>query len=104
MKSVHFPVMGNERSYWDFYFGFGVSISVYLFALAIALWQIASQAKSQAMQLRPLMLTFLAAYLINAIVTYRYFFAFPLILAAVMCICIGLAWVSAGRHPATQGA
>jgi hypothetical protein len=98
MKSVHFPVMGKERSYWDFYFGFGVSICVYLFALAIILWQVASQAKSEAVKVRPLMLTLLLAYLINAIVTYRFFFAFPLIFAAVICICIGLAWISAGRR------
>jgi hypothetical protein len=101
MKTVHFQVMNANRSYWDFYQGFGISISVYLLTLAILLWQIAGLPRLQARQLRPLMLVFLASYLMNGIVTYVFLFAIPLILAAVICICIGLAWVLAGSQPAS---
>jgi hypothetical protein len=101
MKTVHFQVMNANRSYWDFYQGFGITISVYLITLAIFFWQIAGLARLQARQLRPIMLTFLASYLINGIVAYMFFFAIPLIMAAVICICIGLAWMLAGRQRAS---
>jgi hypothetical protein len=103
MKAVHFTVMGADRSYWDFYFGFGVMISVYLFALAVILWQSASLAKSDATRTRPMMLTLLAAYLIIGVVGWMYFFAIPVIMAAVICVCMILAWLSAGRQR-SQGA
>jgi hypothetical protein len=103
MKALHFTVMGADRSYWDFYFGFGVSISVYLLALAVILWQSASLARSDAMRTRPMMLTLLAAYLIIGVVGWMYFFAIPLIMAAAICVCMILAWLSAGRQRAQGG-
>jgi hypothetical protein len=102
MKALHFTVIGADRSYWDFYFGFGVSISVYMLALAVILWQSASLARSDATRTRPMMLTLLAAYLIIAVVGWMYFFAIPLIMAAAICVCMILAWLSAGRQRAQR--
>jgi hypothetical protein len=45
MKSHQFVVMGDMRSFWDFYVGFGWSIAVFLVAQAIVLWQLAAQSK-----------------------------------------------------------
>lgn len=100
MKSLHFPVMGTDRSYWDFYIGFGFSISVYMFSLAIVLWQVANLARSEAKRVRPLMLTFFVSYVVLGVITWRYFFVIPDVLSAAICICLGLAWWSAGRRDA----
>lgn len=101
MKALQFSAMGTDRTYWDFYYGFGVSISVYLFAQAIVLWQIAAVAKSAARQMRPMMLTFLASNLISGAITWKYFFAAPLILTFATAACIIAAWLAAGRRTAS---
>ncbi|GLQ45150.1 hypothetical protein GCM10007862_02010 [Dyella lipolytica] len=100
MKSLHFPVMGTDRSYWDFYVGFGVSISVYLFTQAIVLWQMASLARSDAKRVRPLIVTFFVSYLAMGAITLRYFFVVPIVLTVAMCICLALACLSAWRRDA----
>ena len=99
MKALHFPVMGAERSYWDFYFGFGVIISFYQLALAVILWQAASLARLDATRIRPMMLTLLAAYFSIGVVSWMYFFAIPVIMAAAIGVCMILVWLSAGRQP-----
>jgi hypothetical protein len=98
MKSLHFPVMGVQRTYWDFYFGFGVSASVYVFALAILLWQIASLAKADPRRAQPMILTMLAAFIGIAAVTLQYFFTIPVVMSLAICILLTWAWLQARRE------
>jgi hypothetical protein len=102
MKSLRFTVMGTDRTYWDFYFGFGVSITVYQLALAVILWQTASLAKSDAVRARPIMFTMLAAYLGIGVLGWMYFFAAPLVMAVAICVCIVVALAPVGPQD-TQG-
>jgi hypothetical protein len=94
MKSVSFDAMGNNRTYWDFYFGFGVSISVYLFAQAGVLWFVATLAKTQPTAVRPFIVVLLFAYAANIYITWRYFFVVPLVLSIVMVTCLALALIA----------
>jgi hypothetical protein len=96
MKSLHFDVMGTQRTYFDFYQGFGVSISVYLLAQAIILWQAGDIAKTNPKAARPIMLTMLASYVAGGVITYMYFFAAPLVFSVLVCILIAWAWLKAG--------
>ena len=98
MKSLRFTVMGVDRSYWDFYFGFGVCITVYQLAFAVILWQTASLANTDAARTRPIMLTMLAAYFGIGVLGWMYFFAAPLIMSGAICVCIVLALVPVGRQ------
>ncbi|MGH8456704.1 MAG: LIC_13387 family protein [Stenotrophobium sp.] len=98
MKSLQFTVMGASRTYWDFYFGFGLIISIYLFAQAFVLWQVASIAKSSAQQVRPIMLTLLASYLVSGIVAFKFLFVVPEVMSIAIAACIATAWVLAGRE------
>jgi hypothetical protein len=91
MKSVSFDVMGTNRSYWEFYFGFGLSISVYMFAQAVFLWLLASLAKTQPASVRPFLAVLLVSYAANGFLAWRYFFVLPLVLSVVMVICLSLA-------------
>src|SRR5215831_10759675 len=54
--------MGIIRTYWDFYVGFGLFVSVCLLLQAAVLWQLGSIAKENAIQVRPLVGTFVLAY------------------------------------------
>jgi hypothetical protein len=102
MKANEFMVMGVTRSYWDFYRGFGLVVSVFLTLEAVVFWQLGSLAKTDALRLRPVLATFLVGYLCAAVVSYRYFFAAPVITEILIALCLGLAIVSARQAGLSQ--
>jgi hypothetical protein len=95
MKANEFAVMGAMRSYGDFYMGLGLVVSVFLTIEAVVFWQLGSLAKMDALRLRPILATFLVGYLGAAVVSYRYFFAGPVITEILIALCLGLAIASA---------
>ncbi len=95
MKANEFQVMGVMRSYGDFYMGLGLVVSVFLTVEAVVFWQLGSLAKIDAVRLRPVLATFLVGYLCAAAVSYRYFFAAPVITEILIAVSLGLAIASA---------
>jgi hypothetical protein len=91
MKANEFAVMGVMRSYWDFYMGLGLVVSVFLAVEGVVFWQLGSLAKTDALRLRPILATFLVGYLCAAVVSYRYFFAAPVVTEILIAVCLGLA-------------
>jgi hypothetical protein len=104
MKANEFQVMGVMRSYWNFYMGLGLVVSVFLTVEAVVFWQLGSLAKTEALRLRPVLATFLVGYLCAAGVSYRYFFAAPVITEILIALCLGLAIASARQAAAVQRA
>lgn len=98
MKTRSFDAEGFRRTYWDFYFGFGVIISVFLLVQAVALWQIGSLARTDARRVRPIIASFLVAFIVNAILAWQYFFAVPALMAASISLCLAIALVAAGAE------
>lgn len=96
MKSHPFDVLGVQRTYWDFYFGFGVIISVYQLLQAVILWQVASLAK-RGTQVRSIVAAFFVAFAINAILVWKYFFTIPVIMVVAIALCLLLALVTEGK-------
>jgi hypothetical protein len=100
MKSNEFVVFGLTRSYFDFYRGLGLGVTVTLTAEAIAFWQLGTLAKTDAVRLRPIMATFLVAYLVFAVNSYEYFFFGPVIAEILIAACFGMAIATAkGAEP-----
>jgi hypothetical protein len=95
MKANQFVAMGAMRTMWDFYRGLGLVVSVFLTVEAIVFWQLSLLAKSDALRLRPVLMTFLIGYLGAAVVSYRYFFAAPVVTEILIALCLGLAITSA---------
>src|SRR6516162_8005494 len=102
MKSHSFEAEGFKGTYWDLYFGFGLVISVYLLAQAAVLWQVASLAKTDAIRVRPIVVSFLIAFIINAGLSWKYFFIVPVVMAALIAICLAIALALAGRTQPVQ--
>ena len=98
MKADHFQVIGVSRSYWDFYLGFGLIISLFQLAQAIFLWQLGSLAKTEAGRLRPIIAVFFVATVLHGILGLIYFFAIPVVMSALIAICLALAFGSAGKR------
>lgn len=98
MRSFHFDAGGVSRTYLDFYLGFGFTISVYLFMQAVALWQLASIAKSDALRVRPLIGSFLLASVASAVLAWKFIFVVPVVSFTAVTVCLGLAFYAAGKR------
>jgi hypothetical protein len=91
MKSVAFDLNGTSRTYLDFYLGFGWTISVFLLLQAIVLWQLAALAKKPGIELRPVIVSFLAASLALALLSWKFILFIPTLFAVVIAVVLGLA-------------
>ena len=100
MREDHFALVGVSRSYWDFYFGFGLIVSVMQLMQAVVLWQLSTLAKTDAARLRPIIAVFCVSLAANAVLSWMYFFAIPVVMALLIAICLALAFVSAKRTAA----
>jgi hypothetical protein len=75
-----------------------------LTAEAIVFWQLGTLAKTDAVRLRPIMATFMIAYLVFAVNSYVYFFFGPVIAEILIAACMGMAIVTAKAvEPAPAG-
>jgi hypothetical protein len=95
MKANQFLLMGSMRSYWDFYFGLGLALSISMTAEGILMWQLASLARTDARRLRPMMATFLVAYLAIAVNSNAHFFFAPVDFELIIAGCFGVAIATA---------
>ena len=98
MRSFHFDAMGVSRTYLDFYLGFGYIISVYLLVQAVAFWQLASIAKSDAHRVRPLIGSFFLASVASVVLSWKFVFVVPVIASAAVAACLGLAFYAARKR------
>jgi len=95
MKANEFAVFGTTRSYFEFYRGLGLGITIFLTAEAIVFWQLGTLAKGEAARLRPVIATFMIAYLVFAANSYEYFFFMPVITEILIAACLGMAIATA---------
>ena len=99
MTMNQFLLLGHTRSYADFYRGLGLCVTIFLTAEAVVFWQLGSLAQTDAPRLRPILATFMVAYLTLAANSYAYFFLGPVIVEICIAVCLGLAMIAA-KSPA----
>ncbi len=95
MTTVRFDTMGANRSYLDFYMGFGWSISVAMLLQSALLWQLASLARWNSMQVRPMIGVFALATLASGIIAWRFIFPVPALFSGVLVIFLVAAYMTA---------
>jgi hypothetical protein len=104
MKANQFIVMGVTRSYADFLRGMGLAVTVFLTVEAIVFWQLGTLAKTDAVRLRPILVSFLVAYFAMAVNAYAYIFLGPVIAELLIAACLGMAIVTAkAGEPVSAG-
>ncbi|HEY2822767.1 MAG TPA: hypothetical protein VGJ06_17105 [Candidatus Acidoferrum sp.] len=77
MKSRAFNVMGSMRTYWDFFFGYGLLVTITLLVQGVLFWQLGTMAKTNAAQIRPIVLLFSFNFIATTVVAWKYFFIAP---------------------------
>ena len=100
MQNVHFTVLGEVRSYADFYVGFGLCIGAFLCFSAVTMWQMGTLAKRGVGGLAPMNAGVTLLYLAQAVVAFKYIFAPPLLLSLLIVLCLGVAMVCERRQAA----
>jgi len=103
MKANQFLLMGNMRSFWDFYRGMGLAATISLTSEAVLFWQLGTLAKTDARRLRLIVATFAVAYSVLAVNSNTYFFVGPVIAEILIVACLALAFVTAGSEAAAGG-
>jgi len=97
MKGHRFQFSGFSRSYWDFYFGYGLLAILMGMVEIIALWQLATVAKTDPRLVRPMVGLFLLANVAHAILAWNYFFPAPVVGDVIVGASLLWAFVSSGR-------
>ena len=95
MTAVRFETMGANRSYLDFFMGFGWSISVAMLMQTELLWQMASLARTNVAQVRPMIAVFALATLASGVIGWRFIFPVPALFSSVLTIALVAAYVVA---------
>jgi len=95
MKANHFILMGNPRTYWDFYMGLGLGITIFLTVEATVFWLLASLVPATGARLRPIISVFALGYLAFAVNSFRFFFLGPVIVEVLIVSCLILAVLAA---------
>jgi hypothetical protein len=104
MKANAFDVMGVTRTYFEFLRGMGLAVTVFLTVEGIVFWQLGTLAKTDALRLRPVLASFLVAYLAMAMNAYTYIFLGPVITEILIAACLGMAIVtSKASEPVSAG-
>jgi hypothetical protein len=91
MQTVHFQVKGASFTYADFYTGFGLYATVYLLFSAFLAWYLGKLARTTPQAIGSLAWVFVAVQVASLILSWRYFLLPPVILSALLVVCLGLA-------------
>lgn len=96
MKSIHFDLQGFRRSYWDFFVGFGLFVTVFLLFAAVLAWQLGGVAAETLARMRGIAWAFALCFVVITVLSWRYFFAIPIVFSFLITVCLILAaWLSA---------
>jgi hypothetical protein len=98
MKAQSFNVMGSMRTYWDFFYGYGWLLGLALLVEGILFWQLATIAKTNATQLRPIIALFCVNFLVTSVIAWKYFFIAPAVTEILIAACLAAAYVAAASQ------
>ena len=99
MTDSHFEILGANRSYLDFFLGVGWSIGVFMLLQTALLWQMASLARVDAAQVRPMIVMFAVAVLANGVIAWWFLFLLPVLFSGVLLVVLVVAYAIAVRRP-----
>jgi len=78
MQDFRFPVMGFERTYWEFYRGFALIISLQLLLMMAFAWQVGTISRHSRRLALPLAITLQLGCVGLAILGWMFFFGAPI--------------------------
>jgi hypothetical protein len=98
MQDFRFPVMGFERSYWEFYRGFALIISLQLLLKMAIAWQLSTISRGNPRLALPMAITLQLGCVGLAILAWMFFFGAPIVISAMAVVCSTVAVISLARN------
>jgi hypothetical protein len=98
MRSIHFDIMGSDRTYLDFFVGFGFLFSVFLVFTAVLAWQLSALSNQTLALMRGTAWALVICFAAVTILCLRYSFIVPSVFSILILLCFtAAAWRSAKR-------
>jgi hypothetical protein len=91
MQGFRFPMLGFERSHWDFYRGFAITVSVTMAVIAVVAWQLSGVARRHPREALPIAVTLLVGCVGLLVLCWAFFFTPPIVFSVVAVGCAGMA-------------
>ncbi len=88
MRSIRFDVQGFSRTYWDLFVGAGFFVSVFLAFASVLAWQLGGLSAPTLAQVRGPAWAFALCFLAVTILSWRYFFALPIVFLSLITVCL----------------
>jgi hypothetical protein len=98
LKQTTFVVQGFHQNYYNFYVGAGLLVALVMFFTAVVAWQLSRLPAATLAQLPWITWGLAICYAGSLILSWRYLFAFPVILSALIFLCLASAAVVARRQ------
>jgi len=101
MRSIHFDVLGFNRTLWDFFVAAGFSVGVFYLFAAILAWQLGGLPAATLALMRGTAWAFALCFAAITVVSWRYLFIVPIAFSIVITFmfdCGGVAFSEAGSH------
>jgi hypothetical protein len=96
MRSIHFDILGTNRTYWDFFVGFGLFFSIFLVFTAVLAWQLGGLPRQTLAVMRGTAWALVICFAAVTIVGFRYAFIVPIVFSSLILLCLTVAaWLSA---------
>ncbi|GAC1477577.1 MAG: hypothetical protein NVS1B4_20440 [Gemmatimonadaceae bacterium] len=91
MQSFRFPVMGFDRTHWDFYRGFALIISAQLLVMVALAWQLSALSRRSPQGALPMAITLQLGCVSLLILSYFFFFGGPIVMSLLAVACASVA-------------
>ncbi len=96
MRSIHFDMLGFNRTYWDLFEAAGFSVGVFFLFSAILAWQLGGLPAATLALMRGTAWVFALCFALITVVSCRYLFIIPIAFSSVITLCLtAAAWLSA---------
>ena len=96
MRSIHFNVLGFNRSYWDFFLAAGFSVGVFYVFAALLAWQLGGLDAATLAVMPLARWAFALSFAAITVVSWRYLFVIPIVFSIAITVCLtAAAWMSA---------
>jgi len=94
MRSIHFDVMGAERTYWDLFVAAGLCVGVFYLFAAILAWQLGGLPAETLARMRGIQWALAFSFAAITVVSWIYFFVLPIAFSSAITMClVSAAWL-----------
>jgi hypothetical protein len=90
MKGVHFEFMGEDCTFYGFYFGFGMMLTVFLLFSATLTWWLGGLDQQTLKKALPIRWTLFVSFIFMTILSGMYFFIGPVITSSLITLLLGV--------------